>query len=172
METYETIRTIRAVRQYDPRPVPQEVIQRILNAGRLTGSSKNTQPWEFILVQSHDVLVALSKCGNYASHLPHGNFAIVVVTDKLAKASFDAGRCCQNMMLEAWHEGVGSCVATMHRALEAEQVLDIPDDYELQIVIAFGYPVPEAVQPAPRKGGRKPLDGMVHYNRWGNRTAD
>jgi nitroreductase len=166
MDTFEAIRTIRAVRQYAPRPVPDEVVTRILEAGRLTGSSKNTQPWQFILVKDRAIMEDLSKCGDYAQHLLQAHFAIVVVTEKLRSASYDAGRCCQNLMLEAWNEGVGSCIATMHRAEDARKVLAIPEEYELQQVIAFGYPAPGAIRPTPRKGGRKALDEMLHRDRW------
>ncbi len=166
MDTFETIRTIRAVRQYESRRVPDQVIQRILDAGRLTGSSKNTQPWQFILIQERSIMDELAECGNYAAHLHEADFAIAVITEKASSARFDAGRCCQNLMLEAWNEGVSSCIATMHRAADAERVLAIPSDYELQQVIAFGYPAAGAIHPMPRQGGRKTLDELLHQNKW------
>ncbi len=166
MDTFEAIRTIRAVRQFEARPVPAEVITRVLNAGRLTGSSKNTQPWQFILIQDRKIMDDLSKCGNYAEHLRQANFAIVVVTEKTTSASYDAGRCCQNLMLEAWNEGIGSCIATMHRRADAERVLGIPDEYELQQVISFGYPAPDAISSTPRKSGRKTLNELLHHEKW------
>ncbi len=166
MDTFEAIRTIRAVRQFETRAVPPEVITRVLNAGRLTGSSKNTQPWHFILIQDRKIMDELSKCGNYAEHLRQANFAIAVITEKTASASYDAGRCCQDLMLEAWNEGVGSCIATMHRRVDAERVLGIPGAYELQQVISFGYPAPGVIAPTPRKGGRKPLDEILHHEKW------
>ncbi len=166
MDTWEAMRTIRAVRQYETRPVPDESITRILKAGRWTGSSKNTQPWQFILVRDRQELSALSQCGDYAQHLRSAAFAIVIVTEKMRRSEFDAGRCCQNLMLAAWDDGVGSCIASMHRADQARQILGIPDEMELQPVIAFGYPAPGAINPVPRKGARKPLDEILHNEKW------
>ena len=74
-------------------------------------------------------------------------------------------------MLAAWSDGVGSCIASMHRQDDARRVLGVPDEFEIQQVISFGYPAAHA-NPAtrvPRPGGRKPLDQMVFYERWGAR---
>lgn len=166
MDTFETIRTVRSVREFDAaRTVPDEVITRILNAGRLSGSSKNTQPWQFILIKDRNILVELSKCGDYAQHLQRANFGIAIVTEKTKRAEYDAGRCSQNMFLAAWNDGVGSCIATMHRQQEAKQVLGIPDEYVIQQVISFGYPTSEYLRP-PRKGGRNELEQILHTDRW------
>ncbi len=171
MDTLEAIRTIRAVREFESRPVSDEVITQILKAGRWTGSSKNTQPWQFIVVKDREMLNRLADCGNYTDHLRRANFAIVVLTERAAHANYDAGRCCQNMMLAAWNDGVGSCIATMHRQADAERVLGIPREYELQQVISFGYPAPGSAPMRPaRAGGRKPLEEMVFYNSWGEKT--
>ncbi len=167
MDTIETIRTIRAVREFDPRPVPEEVITQILKAGRWTGSSKNTQPWQFILVKDREMMNRLADCGNYTEHLRKANFAIVVLTERKAAADFDAGRCCQNMMLAAWNDAVGSCIATMHRQADAEKVLGVPEQYELQQVISFGYPAEGSTATRPaRARGRKPLEEMTHFEKW------
>lgn len=163
MDTFHAIRTLRSVRKFEPRPVPDEIILRVLNAGRLSGSAKNTQPWQFILIKDRALMEALSRCGKYAQHLKGAAFAIVLLTDR--DASYDAGRCSQNMMLAAWNDGVGSCIATMHQAEDAKQVLGVPAEYKLQQVISFGYPTEEYKEP-PRKGGRELLDKMLHYERW------
>lgn len=165
MDTFETIRTVRAVRRFEPRPVPDDIIMRILNAGRLSGSSKNTQPWQFILIRDRSIMEQLARCGDYAEHLRGAAFAVAIVTEKTRRAEYDAGRCSQNMMLAAWNEGVGSCIASMHRAADAKSVLGIPEEYEIQQVISFGFPTAEYLRP-PRKGGRKPLDQLLHFERW------
>lgn len=165
MDTFETIRTIRSVRDFEARAVPEEVITRILNAGRLSGSSKNTQPWQFILIKDRTRLDDLAKCGDYAEHLRRANFAIVLVTEKMKRAEYDAGRCSQNMMLAAWNEGIGSCIASMHREQDAKHVLGVPADYFIQQVISFGYPTAGYTRP-PRKGGRNELESLMHFERW------
>ena len=168
MDTFDAIRTLRAVRNFDSRDVPDEIITRILNAGRLSGSSKNTQPWQFILVKNRETMNALADCGDYTDHLRRANFAIVIVTEKARRAKYDAGRCSQNMFLAAWNEGVGSCIASMHREQDAKRVLGVPDDFEIQQVISFGYPAPESnpLNRPPRKGARKPLKSLVHQEKW------
>lgn len=165
MDTLETIRTIRSVRNFETRAVPDEIITRILNAGRWSGSSKNTQPWQFILIKDSKILNELAQCGDYAQHLQRANFGIAIITEKTKRAEYDAGRCSQNMMLAAWNDGVGSCIATMHRQQEAKQVLGIPDEYAIQQVISFGYPTSEYLRP-PRKGGRNELEQILHTNKW------
>ncbi len=164
METSDTIRTMRSVREFDTRAVPAEIATRILDAGRLRGSSKNTQPWQFILIKNRETLHALSTYGDYAQHLRGANFAVALVTQATRRAEYDAGRCSQNMMLAAWAEGVGSCIAAMHREEDAKRVLGLPDEYIIQYVISFGYPR-HAPRP-PRRGGRKRLEELVHYEKW------
>ena len=168
MDTFEAIRTLRSIRDFETHDVPDEVITRILKAGRWSGSSKNTQPWQFIVVKNRDTLNALADCGNYTDHLRRANFAIVIVTEKARRAEYDAGRCSQNMMLAAWNDGVGSCIASMHREQDAKHVLGIPDDFEIQQVISFGYPTEKAdpLNRPPRPGVRKPLEEMLHQGKW------
>jgi nitroreductase len=110
MDAYTAITTLRAIRQYRDAPVDEAITTRILEAGRWASSAKNTQPRRFILVTRRDTLDHLAMCGRYASHLREAPFAIVVVTERAARAKFDAGRAIQNMMLAAWAEGVGSCL--------------------------------------------------------------
>lgn len=173
MDTFETIKTIRSVREFDlTRPVPDETITRILNAGRLSGSSKNTQPWEFILIRDRSTLAALSKCGDYAQHLAGAAFGIAIVTQVTKRAEYDSGRCSQNMMLAAWNEGVGSCIASMHREQDAKHILDIPAEFSISQVISFGYPTDKVLEriPTPRAGGRRTLSEILHTDRWGNKN--
>lgn len=165
MDTLEAIRTVRSVRDFEPRDVPDEIITRILNAGRWSGSSKNTQPWQFILIKERQILNELSKCGDYAQHLLRANFAIAILTDRTKRAEYDAGRCSQNMFLAAWNEGVGSCIASMHREQDAKRVLGVPDEYAINQVISFGFPTSEYLHP-PKKGGRNELEAMLHHERW------
>ena len=177
METWEVIRTKRAVRDYEPRPVPAEVVERVLQAGRLAGSARNLQPWRFILVRETENKEALSRCGRYARHLAQAAFVVVLCTEREARrwAPFDAGRAAQNMMLAAWDQGVGSCVVALHDEASARTLLGIPEAYDIQVAIAFGYPLAAGEGPVQRfirtrvlgVRGRKPLDELVFYERWG-----
>jgi len=179
--TWTTIRTKRAVRDYDPRPVPEEIIHRVLDAGRLAGSARNLQPWRFILVRQKETRQALSKCGRFASHLAGAAFVVVICTaaDRRRWAAFDAGRAAQNMMLAGWDQGVGSCATGLHNEARTRQLLGIPEDYDIQVAIAFGYPAPSGEGPVRRfirarvlgLQVRKPLHEIVYHERWGQREG-
>ncbi len=174
MDIYRAIKTMRAVRQYTDQSVGEEIITRILEAGRWSGSSKNTQPWQFIVVKNRETLSRLAECGRFSSHLRDAAFAIIIVTEPTARADFDSGRAIQNMMLAAWNDGVGSCIASMHQETEAKKILGIPENLKLQQSIAFGYPrlnVTPTIEGKPLSDvlaalGRKPLDEIVHRERW------
>jgi nitroreductase len=108
MEVFDAVRTLLAVRNYQDKPVPPEVVQRIVEAGRLTGSSMNRQPWHFIVVENRDTLQqlgALAKTGPYIAQAP---LAIVVAIERTMFSVSDASRAVQSMILTAWSEGVGS----------------------------------------------------------------
>lgn len=179
MDVYRAIRTMRAVRQFTVDEVDDATVERILEAGRWAGSSKNVQPWQFIVVKDRETLRLLAQCGNYASHLCEAAFAIVVVTEQTFRADFDSGRAAQNMMLAAWGQGVGSCIASMHRESDAKEALGIPKQFKLQQAISFGYPrsgVRPTIEGRPLKDvlastGRKPLSEIVDYEKWGRKKG-
>jgi nitroreductase len=169
MDTYQTIISLRAVRQFDlARPIEDETLHRILQAARMSGSSKDSQPWWFIVIQDRAILLALSKTGDYAQHLSGATTAIAIVFDpQFYRGEFDSGRAAQNMMLAAWNEGIGSCIASMHRELDAKAVLDVPENLRLQHIISFGYPLPvDQGTAVVRKRSRKPLTEVVMSEKW------
>lgn len=165
-EVYRIIKTKRAVRQFTDEPIPEEIVREILNAGRLSGSSKNTQPWHFVAVQSRDTLAALAEAGTYAGHLRGAALGIVLVNEVSGpgRPEFDFGRATQNMMLAAWAHGIGSVMAYFHQHEKAAETLDLPEGYEARWAISFGYP--RETQDAPDPGGRRPFEDVVHWERW------
>jgi nitroreductase len=164
MDTYRTIITKRDTRTYRNTPVPEETQRRILQAGRMAGSSKNTQPCRFIVIDDEAVKEELAKCGDFATWIPSTPWLVAVAVAGSTRGDFDAGRAAQNMMVAAWAEEVSSCPASMHRQGCAREVLGLPDDFSVPIVVGFGYiarpqkKVPEAA--------RKPFDEYVRRNRW------
>ena len=170
MDAYKTIISRVEVRDFQDRPIPDEALHRMLQAGRMSGSSKNTQPWTFIVIRERATLEALSKCGDFAQHLLGAALAIAVVFDpQFYRGEFDTGRSAQNMMLAAWADGIGSCIASMHREDEARNVLGVPHTLRLQHVISFGYPVYETNGSIKRSSplrGRKPLTEIVRHEKW------
>ena len=169
MDTYQTILSIRSVRQFDlSRPIAEAALHRILQAGRMSGSSKDSQPWWFIVVKERATLQALAKTGDYAQHLAGAALAIAIVFDpKYYRGEFDSGRTAQNMMLAAWNEGIGSCIASMHREDACKAVLGVPNELRLQHIISFGHPlsVEQTIPAAPRRR-RRPLEEIVMQERW------
>ena len=170
MKVSEAIRMKRAVRKFRDEPLPEDVIHAILNAGRRSQSSKNTQPWQFIAIQDKDILKALSECGTWAGHLAGAALGVAILTpDPLEKfqTMFDAGQAAAYMQLAAWELGVGSVPASIYEPEKAREILGFPEDLHLRIALSFGYPAEEQVLTAmPQKGGRRELEDMVHWEKW------
>lgn len=167
-EVFDLIRTKRAVRQFRDEALPDEVVQQILDAARLSGSSKNTQPWTFIAIRDREALQALTAAGKYAAHLGRAALVVAIAQPLPSPSStpdFDFGRAAQNMMLAAWAHGVGSVVTRLHFADKAAEVLGAPADQEIRWAIAFGYPA-EAAEHPPRAEGRRGFDDVIRWDRW------
>ena len=167
-EVFETIKAKRAVRQFADRPLSEEIVHLILEAGRLSGSAKNMQPWHFIAVQERESLEMLATCGAFAGHLAGAALGVALVAaDPFYRLSvpFDLGRATQNMMLTAWSLGVGSVMATIYQPDKARDILQVPPEYTIPWCISFGYPAVPVDRPA-RKGGRRTGQEVVHWDRW------
>ena len=170
MNVSDAIRLKRAVRDFKPEPLPAETIQAILNAGRRSQSSKNSQPWHFIAITDRAILKQLSECGEWAGHLAGAALGVAILTpDPAAKfqTMFDAGQAAAFMQLGAWELGVGSCLASIYEPEKARQILGFPAELWLRIAISFGYPADTTVLThPPQKGGRVDLVDIAHWNRW------
>jgi nitroreductase len=173
MDTWQAIRTVRVVRAFRPDPLPSAVLDRILDAGRHAGSSKNRQRWDFVIVTDREKLQELATAGPFAGHLAGAAAAIALVTpDPCAKPGrlsvmWDVGRAAQNMVLAAWAQGVGSVPATVYEPLVARKVLGYPEDLHCEFILSFGYPADaEDLGRPSRAGGRKSLDEIVHRECW------
>ena len=170
MKVSEAIQTKRAVRKFKDTPLSEDVIRKILNAGRRSQSSKNEQGWHFIAIQDKEILKALSQCGQWAGHLAGAAMAVAILTSEPTakfQTMFDAGQASAFMQLAAWELGVGSVPASIYEAEKAREILGFPLEWHLRICLSFGYPLDEEKLLAPpKKGGRKPLDEMVHWDKW------
>ena len=169
MDTYKAIISLRSVRTFQDKLIPDGALHRILQAGRMSGSSKDTQPWTFIVIRDPATRQALARCGDYASHVVGAPLVVGIVFDpQFYRGEFDSGRAAQNMMLAAWADGVGSCIASMHREDDAKAVLGVPQALRLQHVISFGYP-PAMTEDLPRprrRTARKPMQEIVRHETW------
>ena len=109
MEVYEGIRTVLAVREFQSKPVPNDVLHRVIESARLTGSSMNRQPWHFVVVQNRDTLEQLGTLVSSGKYTAQAAFAVIVAIEKSSPFGVsDASRAIQSMVLTAWSEGVGS----------------------------------------------------------------
>lgn len=170
MNVSEAIRLKRAVRKFLNQPLPDEAIIAILNAGRRAQSSKNTQPWHFIAITDQDVLKQLSQCGEWAGHLANAALGVALLSEnpeEKFQRLFDLGQAAAYMQLAAWELGIGSCLASIYEHEKARQILGFPEDLHLRIALSFGYPAEdELLTKPPRKGGRRDLNEIVHWNHW------
>lgn len=170
MNVYDAIRTKRAIRKFQDKALPDEVIRAILNAGRRAQSSKNEQAWQFIAIRDKSILKALSETGTYAGHLAGAALGVAILTpnpEGKFQDLFDAGQAAAYMQLATWELGVGSCLASIYEPEKARQILGFPPEWHLRIALSFGYPLDEGkLSAAPKRGGRRALEEIVHWDRW------
>lgn len=170
MNVSDAIRLKRAVRKFQDKQLPEEVINAILNAGRRSQSSKNEQGWQFIAIRDKAILKALSECGTYAGHLAGAAVGVAILTpnpEGKFQDLFDAGQAAAYMQLAAWELGVGSCLASIYEPEKAREILGFPSDWHLRVALSFGYPADEQkLSAAPKKGGRRSLEEVAHWERW------
>jgi nitroreductase len=186
MEVFEAVRTVLAVRRYQDRPVPPEAVRRIVEAGRLTASSMNGQPWHFIVVENRDTLRRLGALARTGPYVADAALAIVVAIERTRFGVSDGSRAIQSMVLTAWSEGIGSNWVGFLGMNEVKALLAIPDTLDVLAIVPFGYPAKaggraraqvEHATPAmdPRSTGRvsqikkqrKPLAEIAHRERFG-----
>lgn len=164
MEVFEAVRTVLATRSYQSRPVPKEIELRILEAGRLTASSMNKQPWHFILVDKREDLVQLGKLAKTGPYLAEAGMAVAVAIKDTKYAVSDASRAIQSMILAAWSDGIASNWVGFFGLEEVEEMLGIPDELSLLAIVAFGYDTRSEVKGVK---DRKPFSEVVHHGRFG-----
>ena len=170
MNTLEAINTKRAIRKFEDKPLTEEEVANILNAGRRSQSSKNMQPWNFIAIQDKAILEALGGTSANVGHLAGAALAVAIITGPIEErfsVMFDSGQSASYMQLAAWEMGIGSCLATIYEPDAARDLLGFPEDMYLTIAISFGYPQSEDLKPRPaKKEGRRAFDDVVHWEKW------
>ena len=163
MDTLLAIASRREVRDYEPRALPREVEERILDAGRLAGSAKNRQPWRFHVISGDLLVTAVYEPTN----LRGAPFVVAIVVSGKGPVSFDAGRAAQNMLLAAWNEGVGGSPNGIADEAAARAALELEEEERIAIILSFGYPTkprdPQAhsVDEWSARANRRPLQESV-----------
>jgi len=168
MDVFEAARTLLAVRRYQARPVPEPTIRRIVEAGRLTGSAKNLQPWRFVVVQDPATLKRLGALARTGAHVAQAPLAVVVLVERTPYAVSDASRAIQSMLLAAWGDGVGSNWVGFGGLDEVRELLAAPASLDVLAILPFGYPATPVGRGAKE---RKPLGAVAHRERYGQPFA-
>lgn len=167
MDAYLAIVSKREVRRYSDRPIDPDARRRILEAGRISGSSGNKQQWRFIVVESDDKRAHLAETVYVPGNVLGAKLIVVVVVQGSSRLYFDVGRTSQNMMLAAWNEGIGSCPNGMTDSDTVASMLGLHAGEEPAIILTFGYPVrpidPESrsAQEWIQSANRKDFDEVV-----------
>ena len=166
MDTYLAVASKRDWRSYADRPIPEDVVIRILDAGRLAGSGSNKQPWTFVVVEDGERKERVAETV-YAAGNVRGAALVIAIAAPGGSRALDVGRAMQNMMLVAWNDGVVSCPNGKPDRVQTAEVLGLEGDVEPVIVLTFGYPRrprdPESksAEEWSREANRKPLEEVV-----------
>ena len=189
MSLYELILSRRSIRQFKPEAISRSILEKLTNAARLAPSGANLQPLEFVVVDEEEVRKRLFPCLRWAAYIvPEGNpqpgqepvaYVVVLVNLKLRKKGYerDVGAAVENMILAAWEERVGSCWIANADIEKIEDMLNVPEDYKVESVLALGYPAEEPITEELKESvkywkdskGRlhvpkRRLDDIVHFN--------
>jgi nitroreductase len=168
------LRSLRAVRSFRPDPVPQNVVDDILEVARWSGSASNRQPWELVVIRDRETLEKLAQVEGYAHHLADAPLGIVLVMagERAVQETYDEGRLAERIMLAALAHGVGSSIGWFvgDGRAAAREILGIPEDRTVRTAISLGYPEEGGRR---RRAGRarKPLSEIVHEERYGWETT-
>jgi nitroreductase len=169
METWDAITSRRNVRRYADRPLPPEQLDRILEAGRRTPSSRNWQPWDFVVVTDRVQLAELATVWRGAGHVASSaaTVALVAPADPAQReaAQYDLGQATMAMMLAAADLRIGSGHSAVADQDRARGILGFPSDRYCAYLIGLGYPADRPLRPV-RRPDRRPFDQVVHRGRW------
>lgn len=170
------LRGLRAVRRFRADPIPAGVMDDVLEVARWSGSARNLQPWEFVVVRDPETLRALGGLEGYAAHLAGAAAAVVLVMagENQTQETFDEGRLSERIMLAAAAHGVGSSIGwfTGRGRDDAKALLGIPAGRLVRTAISLGYPDETQTRPrTPRGSARKPLSEIVYEERYGDGAA-
>lgn len=167
MDTLLAIASRRDQRRYDDRPLPEDVVRRILDAGRLAGSAGNRQPWTFLVLESRERVESLARSVYEPGNVLGAGLVVAIVVKGKGPVSFDAGRAAQNMLLAAWNQGISSCPNGFADRDAAHATLGLGEDETPAIALTFGLPErprdPQSrtVEEWSGRANRKPLDEVV-----------
>jgi nitroreductase len=168
MDAYLAIVSKREVREYASRPLEAQAERRILEAGRVAGSSKNRQARRFVIVRDAAARERVASCVFAAENVRGAALVVAIVVGGKGPVTFDAGRAAQNMMLAASNDGIGSCPNGIADGAGLREVLAHSEDEQVATVLTFGYPAKARREPESLAAGewvaradRRPFEEIV-----------
>lgn len=170
MEVWDALRTRLTIRQFKPDPVPDELVTRLLQAALWSPSSRNLQPWRFVVIQDRETLGKIGAVTTYGPFLADAPLSIAIGMDTRTadRPELDCGRALQQMEILAWSEGLGTCFVTFHEPDQnraAKELLAMPAHIELITIMPFGYRH-DHIKGVRRR--RKSLSEVAYSERFGN----
>lgn len=172
-EVTAELKKVRQARQYKPDPVPDDVLNELLDVARWTGSSRNIQPWHFIVVTGKEQLRQISQIRTPINWVAGAPLAIAIVLNgaNAISEAYDEGRVTERLLFGAHALGLGGGVAWFGdeaQQAEGKRILGVPAARTARSVVVLGYPTTtKDPRPGPVEGGRKPLSELVSYGRMG-----
>ncbi|MFX1525071.1 MAG: nitroreductase family protein [Promethearchaeota archaeon] len=151
------IKERRSIREFQDKPIPENEIEMILEAGRWAPSASNRQPWEFIVIRNKEILKNVAKATGYGWFIAEASFAIAIVGKPYISHNWyvvDTSLVSMNMMLMAWSLGIGTCWIGSMRKEKVKEILGLGRNDYLLTVLPFGYiqgPIPEPTYRNPLK---------------------
>lgn len=167
MDAYLAVVSKRELRSYDARPLGEEVERRILEAGRVAGSSRNRQARRFVVIRDPELVRRTAGCVFEAGNVLGAALVVAIVVGSKGPTAFDAGRAAQNMMLAASNDAVGSCPNGISDADELREIVGHDDSEQVATVLTFGHPAkprdPQRLSPREwiERADRKPYEEIV-----------
>ena len=175
MDAIKALRSLRMTRHFTDQSISEDIVADLLEVARWTGSSRNVQPWQFIVIRDRYVMKALAQASPNVGHVAGASLVFAVVMDGAENGtSYDAGRVSERVMLAAHAFGLGTAVGFIQPPSEstARAILSVPMDQSVRAVISMGYPAPVDPNAPMRAGtGRRPLHELVHYDTYGKRPT-
>ncbi len=163
MDAIEALKTRRSVRAYKADPVPQDVLEDVVDCGRMAATAHNDQPWEFVVVTDREMLKRLGEATDHGRFIVNAPACVVILSKPTKYYLEDGSAATQNVLVAAHARGLGSCWVAGDKkpyAAAVLQMLGAPPELKLVSMIPLGHPAETPSRP------KRPLPEMLHRERY------